>query len=746
LSSNVGQDSLLPICVESDKAILTIVNDKALRSEQEIFADLAALCVKPGYVHALAYLCFRDNIIPYVDELREADMRKMFDPSRLIRTEINTLIGLMVKADIDWALPAPQTLQEYANTSEKLLEELHHSMSGAAFAGLTKEAVAAGSFDPFGHGAALREPIFYSGESAYNFQYLDLAARKYAADATWLLSQRGFSIDEARAVVLAVEQVHSDRFVESGERMHKLHPDEWTVLSCFAVTVAEVAAKADLAPDLTERVLMAFTLPARERNSGFSALQDFNAVSATPLLRMPSGEFLSLQTYALAEALYDGPFYWMTEDKVYLPSLAKHRGDFTEGFVAERLGLVFGTERVYANVDIWETKATKAGEIDVLVVWGDRAIVVQAKSKRLTLAARKGNDQVIRDDFKKSVQDAYDQAVQCAKCLGDSRFTLMVGDGREVVLPYELKEIYVFCVVADHYPALSFQARQFLKTATAPRMQPPLVMDVFTIDAMTEMLQSPLYFLSYVNRRANYGDQLLASQELTILAYHLKRNLWINPEVNLMHLGDEFSAGLDVAMAARRTGVAGATTPDGILTRFDSTTLGRVVKEIEARPDPATIDLGFLLLALSEDAVKDTSRAIDRVSARARADGKHHDLTLGFGAIESGLTVHCNDDPVSIAISRLQSHCKRRKYKEKAKQWFGLCMSPSGSNVRFGISLFYPWAQSEAMNEATRDMQAPMPVAGAFAMLEGKRRRRKIGRNEPCPCGSGKKYKKCCGG
>jgi uncharacterized protein len=24
-------------------------------------------------------------------------------------------------------------------------------------------------------------------------------------------------------------------------------------------------------------------------------------------------------------------------------------------------------------------------------------------------------------------------------------------------------------------------------------------------------------------------------------------------------------------------------------------------------------------------------------------------------------------------------------------------------------------------------------------------RRTKIGRNEPCPCGSGKKYKKCCG-
>lgn len=729
----------------SEVAKLATMKHDSLRTEQEIFAELATLCAKPGYVHALAYLCFRDNIIAYAGEVTEADMRKMFEPSRLIRTEINTLTGLMVKADIDWALPTPQTLQEYVNTSEKLLEELHHGLSGAVLGGLTKEAMAAGSFDPFGHGAALREPIFYSGESAYSFQYIDLAARKYAADAPWLQAQCGFTIDDARAVALAVDHVHSDRFVESQERMRKLYPNEWTMLPCFAVTVAEVAKKAGLAPDLTERVLTAFTLPAAERNSGFNALQDFNAVCATPLLRMPNQEFVSLQSYSLAEALYDTPFYWMTQDKAYLPSLAKHRGEFTERLVADRLALVFGGERVHANVDIWKSKDAKIGEIDVLVVWGDRAIVVQAKSKRLTLAARKGNDQIIRDDFKKSVQDAYDQAVQCAQCLGDARFTLTASDGSEVALPRELKEIYVFCVVSDHYPALSFQARQFLRTVIAPRLQPPLVMDVFTIDAMTEMLQTPLHFLAYVNRRSNYADQLLASQELTILAYHLKQNLWIAPEVDLMHLADDFSAGLDVAMAVRRTGVAGAATPDGILTRFDATTLGRVIKEIEARPEAATIDLGFLLLALSEDTVKDTSRAIDKLAARARADGKHHDLTLGFGPAETGLTVHCSDDPAPIAVARLRSHCQRRKYKEEANRWFGLCMHPSGLNVRFGISLSYPWVQSDAMDEATREMRTPMPVADTFAaLLRGKSREKKVGRNDPCPCGSGLKYKKCC--
>jgi len=34
------------------------------------------------------------------------------------------------------------------------------------------------------------------------------------------------------------------------------------------------------------------------------------------------------------------------------------------------------------------------------------------------------------------------------------------------------------------------------------------------------------------------------------------------------------------------------------------------------------------------------------------------------------------------------------------------------------------------------------PAAPAARPVEGWR---KVGRNEPCPCGSGVKYKKCCG-
>lgn len=133
---------------------------KAPRAEQQVFADLAALCCRPGYAHAIANFCFRDNVILYAGDMKEADMRKMFSPSRLIRTEINTLLGLMIKAEIDWSLPTPTTVQEYMDATEQLLEELHDCLSGEFWSGLTKEAAEKG-LNPFERGAVWREPIFY---------------------------------------------------------------------------------------------------------------------------------------------------------------------------------------------------------------------------------------------------------------------------------------------------------------------------------------------------------------------------------------------------------------------------------------------------------------------------------------------------------------------------------------------------------------------------------------------------------
>jgi hypothetical protein len=81
---------------------------------------------------------------------------------------------------------------------------------------------------------------------------------------------------------------------------------------------------------------------------------------------------------------------------------------------------------------------------------------------------------------------------------------------------------------------------------------------------------------------------------------------------------------LDIAMMVRREGAPGPQTPDGILTRCKGTRIGEIVKAIESRPDPGTINLGLTLLMLSEHAVVSLSNVIDRIARQSEKDGRHH--------------------------------------------------------------------------------------------------------------------------
>lgn len=713
-----------------------------MRCEQEIFDELASLCTSPGYVHAVAYLCSRDNMIRYSGEMKAEDMQHLFSKSRLIRTETSTLIGLMLKSPIDYRLPAPPILEKYIESTEALLEEIHHAMSASFWQEIDPAKVTEEAFNPFTTGAALREPIFYGGESAYSFQYRDFSPAKYANDDPWLIANKGFSIYDARKVVFAISRLQDEKSIGSMRAVHGTTQERWTFLPGNTFSVQEVADYGHIDLAIVDRVLSAFAVPPGAYNEQFKALHDFNIANASPLIRMPDGAYLLFHIYSLVEALYEAPFYWMGADKAYVSTAMQNRGVFTEQFAVERLRHIFGAENVFANIDIYESKDTKLGEIDVLVLFGNRALVLQAKSKRLTLEARRGNDLQIKDDFKKSIQDSSDQAYLCAQLIEEGRCTFKDAAGNAVTLPVSLKRIYVICLISDHYPALSFQARQFLKFVATDRISSPFVLDVFALDAMTEMLNSPLQFLSYVDRRTGYTDKLMASHELTILSYHLKKNLWLDDEHDMVLLDDDISADLDLAMLVRREGIPGKGTPEGILTRFNATALGRMVKGIEARSDSATIDLGFTLLTLSEDTVLEVSSGIDLLAKRGIADGKSHDLTVGLNSGRTGLTIHCNNDPIEVAGPVLQRHCYARKYTEHAQTWFGVCVRPMDQALRFGINLEFPWEQDDVMDELTKNMGKPGKLT--TLLREAAKVRVKVGRNDPCPCGSGKKYKKCC--
>ena len=655
------------------------------RPEPEVFADLGSLCASPGYIHALALLSLHSEIVMFDKELTAEAMSQLYSRDRLIPVEISTLVGLMMQAPIDFSAPGPSEIVRYLDRTHALFQELHQAVLQPGTARIIEDVTTDPSSNPFTAGNVLREIMFYGGLSAYPFQYRDMAPQKYGADADWLLVNKGIRLDVAHAVCGTVVEILQQRVTGTFAGLADAPFGHRSMLPGYTFAPTEVASRAGLSPAEVLAVVEAFTLPEGERNATFASLHEFNVAYAYPFIRKSEDEYVLLQHYSLAESLYNTPSYWMLADRTYAPQAAQHRGDFTEVFAFDRLVHVFGRDRVFRNVEIVKTKREVAGEIDVLVIFGDRAIVVQAKSKKLTLAARSGNETELRKDFKAAIEDAVDQARTCAAAIAVSNVTLRCRDGREVPPVSDLRAIFPVCVVADHYPALAFQASQFLDLSATDPVARVLTIDLFALDTMTEMLASPLRLLSYLSLRARFGERLVFGHEHVPLAYHLRQNLWLEDTTDLPHIEDDVAVSVDVAMSVRRDGVPGSPTPDGILTRLTQTRVGRIFAQLEEEANSASIALGLLLLELSEETATKISSLVDAAVKMTVRDGKLHDATIGLSEAGTGITVHCSALPEHEAMVRLQSHCEKRMGLQRAREWFGVALAPDGSLRLVGL-------------------------------------------------------------
>lgn len=651
-----------------------------MRTEKAIMSDLKSLCISDGYMHAIAYFCYKYNHIQYNKTIEESAWLTEQNSQPIIRNELSTLIGLAIQEKISLAHPSPAILQRYIDSTYQLLHELHDSFKQSIVSAIKTHPT---THNPFATGESLKEPIFYSSESAYNFQYLSFSQQRYISDDPWLIEKKGFSIKQAIKIITTIDEIQNKKLMTARNDMESLPPEEWTILPGYQLTVTEISNKSNIDQKTTKSVIKQFISKSTE-NKEFQLTCDFNITKTKPLIEIDKETFLAFQTYTLAEALYESPFFWMLKDKHYQKSLTKHRGDFTEDFCRQRLATVFGTDNVHTNIDLYQSK-NKAGEIDVLVTYGDRVIIIQAKSKRLTLEARKGNTNKLKDDFKKAIQASYEQGFRCAQKLMEPNIKLMSPAKTIISQPQKIKNIYLFCIISDHYPSLQFQAKQFLEIEETPKIGKPLIVDIFALDSIAEMLSSPIHFLSYINRRIKYTDQLNSSDELTILSYHLKNNLWFDLEGQVI-LNDDLATSLDIAMIARRTNNPGNKTPEGILTRFTTTPFGQLIKQIEHIPDPATIDLGYLLLSLGEELIHELNQSITKIIKVTRTDHKSHTVSINLDA-NTGLIFHTGYDNSYLAQEKLEKHCKRNRQKYNCNDWFGIYLNPTNKQIKFGLKI-----------------------------------------------------------
>jgi hypothetical protein len=698
-----------------------------------VIHKIEAVTRQPGFIYTLALILLRDLFF-LPDEAADINWH-----DHLNFQELTFLAGLLVKNEIGLSVPAEQDSEQWFEEIYGLFDELHRKHHEHFIKELEKRVETGMRVDDpeadyrrtFGSGMMMTEPIFYGGSGAYDFQYLEFATEKYAADKSWIRQHMGVDIADMCRIARELKRLH--------EHKYNTHPavkrGEFSKLCTAALSIFcfEEKELQQLGAETVSAFLKAFSLIPGKVNSSLQLPGQFNQLQSNPIVQLPDARYFLPVGFDLSEAIYECPFFWMNADPSYAAEALLHRGRFAENATANLLRRVFGAHNVYTDVEVKKTKSQTITDIDVLAVVGNKAVIAQVKSKRLTEVARLGDETRLGSDFKLAVQDAYDQALLCRRALLGRNSKLFAGK-KEVHLNESIDDAYILCITLDHYPAVMHQVDVYLsKQASDPF---PVAISIFDLDVLVFYLADPFEFAYYLRQRTELSGYYKADTEMSLLGVHLKQKLFKNKEADFESVDGSFAQLVDANFPVLRGSVPKTAAADKLHHQWKNGDFQILVDQAKSTNEPRFADIVFFLYDLAGEGADGLIQTLKTLKRKTASDHRTHDARMPFSDSHGGITIVSEPSSPAALRKKLLGLSTLAKYKSKADVWLGLgCLATSDRLVDAMVFSKEPWKPDPVLEDLSKHLR------GKAMLPSGK----KVGRNEPCPCNSGKKYKYCHG-
>ena len=711
-----------------------------MRTQQLIITDIKKLMREKGYIYALCMIIFEDF------HINPETMQGINYSERLTTKEASLLLGFLIQERIDFSTPAtPQDLIQLKQKTYALMEKLHKSYTSPftekyqnyfAKEHKIKDSREArqeylGKIDIF------TEPIFYSGDGVYNFQYLDFLERKYKYDIDWLSENKNFDIGKSKSIVaqiVDIRQRKSERvdWCELKERtplfieyMKKKDPDgDWEEFTKKNLPIVELSQYEDLFfRDATDKENLSMDTIKEEhwksfyknlielfvikktdfdRDSGIDSfldnfsispgescnpqcktIGDFNSIDAKPIIQLDKERYFIPIGFLVFKAVYESPFYWMWEDISYRNKLSQNRGKTGEEITYDFLSQVFGNERTHRSVKISTKKGHHDTDIDVLCILGSKALCVQVKSKKLTQLSRKGDDEQLRKDFQGAVQDAYKQGLVSRQKILERNANFLDKDGNAIDLSEGIDEVYIVGITTENYPSLAHQSRVMLNKKDNDPF--PIFFTIFHLEIIVHYLRDPYDFLYYIRQRISLMDYFIAEEEPHFLGYHLCDKLWRKPGENFVCIGRIFGAVIDRNYFPLKLGLEVSDDGDVIKTRWKNKNFDLLCNKLKTLDQPKVTDLIFHILDRSGEAGKTLTDSIIQTKQKSLQDGEIHNFSILPDDKHSprvGVTyISLNSDSLEELRKKLLHLSRLRKYKSRGDVWIGFGSLKSSTEI-----------------------------------------------------------------
>lgn len=445
--------------------------------------------------------------------------------------ELMFLLGLAVKHEFDYTFPKEDIVTQSVKEIYSLFSKLHLIHQEFFFDRTEMDNIDASKIknahdllkamekafkNRSNSGQALVEPMFYGSNAMYDFQCIEFVPQKYRYDKEWFLNNKGFSLESAIEIINLIRQDYFAKLMAK-EKPSKNYSEWLTQVSNLFSFSTEILKTVE--HEHVNHFVKSFSLISGNANNHLTRPGQYNAVVSNPLVELPEDRYFLPYVFFLARSLYESPFYWMLDDDEYKATSFKNRGQATEDITFNLLKPIFGSQ-TYQGVRVQRKKSETASDIDILAVYKNKAIVVQAKSKRLTTKSTEGDTEQIKQDFDKSIQKAYDQGIVCRKEILESTSTFYNSEGKEILFKESINEVFIICILLDAYPALTTQLNIYLEKEE--KMPYPIAIDVFDLTIMAYYLDKPIDFLYYIRQRINLMHSQKSSSELSNLGAYFR--------------------------------------------------------------------------------------------------------------------------------------------------------------------------------------------------------------------------------
>lgn len=408
----------------------------------------------------------------------------------------------------------------------------------------------------------------------------------------------------------------------------------------------------------------------------------------------------------------------------------KKKGEYLEDQSLELIQQILPGCDVYKNL-----KYGIDDEVDGIVIYDNHIFIVEAKSNKFTLGARQGDINKIKRNTKDIVEKAYQQAIRAKKYIISNELVEFRDKNKKTVLTInrnDINNIYLINATLEPLNHISSDLSSLKEFGFI--QDDEWIWSIYLNDLriISEIIELPSEFLVYIERRIKYNDfpQIKMAEEIDIFGYFLSEGLYFDdidfPKSGFMlNIDSSFSKNIDLYYHWKEVAFNKVQKKPAF---FDGckNNIKFLVEKIENTNKKNLSILTKFLLSLDCYTHELIKEQITLIIKSQRTDFHTYIDNANIGVVFVSKRIYTYD--------QLYQQCELYAYERKINNWFVIIIG--NDSVDFE-QFYYENKPSELLEEKVAGLKE-------YRLLQTLEAKKKLGRNETCPCGSGKKYKKCC--